>query len=199
MNCQVIQDLLILYSDGCCSDESKQLVEEHLKTCPECQKALDELNALSAPDTAAAKLPQAPLKKVSELKASVIQSVLMFLTFAVLVVGVTLESYTPSGARNGIWAFSLIIPATGLFLSLPNWYFVRFYRSKKAFSNISMLMTLLFCIVGYLWGVIHYSVFTAELSPAFPIAIGAGVLFCAVCCVLSKLLSNRYAQLLGKE
>ncbi|MDD6291700.1 MAG: zf-HC2 domain-containing protein [Lachnospiraceae bacterium] len=38
ISCQVIQDILPLYEDGCCSEDSKNLVEEHLKTCTECQK-----------------------------------------------------------------------------------------------------------------------------------------------------------------
>lgn len=36
--CEVIQDLLPLYEDGCCSVQSAKLVEEHLKTCDVCQE-----------------------------------------------------------------------------------------------------------------------------------------------------------------
>ncbi|MBR5943807.1 MAG: zf-HC2 domain-containing protein, partial [Lachnospiraceae bacterium] len=42
--CKVIEDLLPLYKDGICSEESKKAVEEHLNECPECRKMLDELN-----------------------------------------------------------------------------------------------------------------------------------------------------------
>ena len=42
-NCNVIKDLLPLYVDGVCSEESKQLVEEHLKNCHDCQEYLKEL------------------------------------------------------------------------------------------------------------------------------------------------------------
>lgn len=38
ITCDVIQDLLPLYSDACCSEQSKKLVEEHLAACEECQK-----------------------------------------------------------------------------------------------------------------------------------------------------------------
>ena len=41
ITCQVIQDILPLYTDGCCSEDSKNLVEEHLKTCDDCQKLID--------------------------------------------------------------------------------------------------------------------------------------------------------------
>ena len=33
MNCKIIQDLLPLYCDRVCSEESAQLVEEHLADC----------------------------------------------------------------------------------------------------------------------------------------------------------------------
>lgn len=37
-DCDIIQDLLPLYIDSCCHPGSRELVEEHLKTCPACQK-----------------------------------------------------------------------------------------------------------------------------------------------------------------
>lgn len=40
LKCEVIRDLLPLYIDECCSDESRRLVEEHLKECSECRQLL---------------------------------------------------------------------------------------------------------------------------------------------------------------
>lgn len=40
-NCNIINDLLPLYLDNLCSEESKQMIEEHLKSCKECQKTLN--------------------------------------------------------------------------------------------------------------------------------------------------------------
>lgn len=36
--CNLIQDLLPLYLDGVCSEESKTVVEQHLSKCPHCRK-----------------------------------------------------------------------------------------------------------------------------------------------------------------
>jgi predicted anti-sigma-YlaC factor YlaD len=44
-NCKVIEDLLPLYIDEVCSDESKRLVEEHLKECDECSAKLNAQEA----------------------------------------------------------------------------------------------------------------------------------------------------------
>ncbi len=38
--CQIITDLLPLYIDGLCTDESKKAVEAHLETCPDCSQRL---------------------------------------------------------------------------------------------------------------------------------------------------------------
>lgn len=43
MNCNVIRDLLPLYADDICSEESKTMIEEHLKQCVECRKALEQM------------------------------------------------------------------------------------------------------------------------------------------------------------
>lgn len=42
-NCNIVKDLLPLYIDDVCSEESKKLVEEHLKECKECQRELEKL------------------------------------------------------------------------------------------------------------------------------------------------------------
>lgn len=43
MTCEVVQDLLPLYTDGACTEGSKRLVEEHIKTCEGCKKQLGEM------------------------------------------------------------------------------------------------------------------------------------------------------------
>lgn len=42
-NCNIIADLLPLYVDGICSNESKVLIEEHIKTCKSCEKLLKDM------------------------------------------------------------------------------------------------------------------------------------------------------------
>ncbi|WMJ89225.1 zf-HC2 domain-containing protein [Anaerocolumna sp. MB42-C2] len=43
-DCQVIQDLLPLYRDDVCSDNSRRVVEEHLKECHNCSSIYEQLN-----------------------------------------------------------------------------------------------------------------------------------------------------------
>lgn len=41
--CDIVMDLLPLYVDGVCSEESKKIVEEHLKHCEECKQFLENM------------------------------------------------------------------------------------------------------------------------------------------------------------
>lgn len=44
LSCEVIRDLLPLYHDGVCSNESKIIVEEHLAGCEGCKAELEAMN-----------------------------------------------------------------------------------------------------------------------------------------------------------
>ena len=51
-SCEIIRDLLPLYHDGVCSNESRQMVEEHLSECEKCRlelKSIDDM--LTIPNT----------------------------------------------------------------------------------------------------------------------------------------------------
>lgn len=38
VTCGIAEDLLPLYMDGCCSKDSRQAVEEHMRTCENAEK-----------------------------------------------------------------------------------------------------------------------------------------------------------------
>lgn len=42
--CKVVEDMLPLYYDGVCSQESKELVESHLIDCPQCSRVFKDLH-----------------------------------------------------------------------------------------------------------------------------------------------------------
>lgn len=45
ISCDMIQDLLPLYHDGVCSEESKKIIEEHLQICERCKEELHLMGA----------------------------------------------------------------------------------------------------------------------------------------------------------
>lgn len=44
ISCEIIEDLLPLYHDGVCSNESKVMVEEHLSECDSCKAELQAMD-----------------------------------------------------------------------------------------------------------------------------------------------------------
>lgn len=199
MSCDVIQDLIPLYIDGCCSAESGRLIESHIKTCSACRECLE---SAGKPLTQTEIVFVPKISKISEWKASVLQSVLFLLYFAVITFGVAMEARTPSGLVNGFWAFALVVPATGFLLSLINWYFIRIYKSKRSFVIGSMVCTLVTSLCCFLVGAFHYEVSLMDLKLLFHMAFGysfIGTVFGGVNLILSVLLAKSYAKLVGKE
>lgn len=196
MDCNVVKDLIPLYIDDCCSEESGKIVKEHIDSCSECRSLYESMKTPS--DMEPSFPAPTKLSRVNEWRASILQSVLLFISFAVITAGVTLESATPVGSMNGYWAVSLVIPATGFMLSLANWYFVRLYKSRKSFSNCSLLATLVITVCAYVWAVFHYE-FHISFEIIENLAFTIGILITVACCILSKILSDKYAKMLGKD
>ena len=209
MSCDIVKDLIPLYIDGCCSEESEKAVEEHIRNCSDCKKLLEDMKSPS--DIVSVSESPKTLRKINDWKASVLQSVLLFFSFTLITIGVALEAKTPSGIGNGFWALNLVIPATGFMLSLANWYFIRIYKTRKSFSNYSLIATLGVTLCAYIWSGFHYEINLLDLFAgntfaesleglhALLLLNGIGILLTAVFCALSKLLSNQYAKMLGKE
>lgn len=42
--CKIVEDLLPLYHDGVCTEESRQMVDEHLAQCEDCRKMLSQID-----------------------------------------------------------------------------------------------------------------------------------------------------------
>lgn len=209
MNCEIIKDLLPLYIDRCCSEESANEVEKHLKECENCKSIFDMMNSENLKEKNES-FEIKKLSKINERKASVLQSVLLFISFIVMTVGVTLEAKTPLGTENGFWAFTLIIPATGFLLSLANWFFIRIYKNKKIFSVCSFIVNAAITLFFFICGIFYYNVpslyFISETGfSGFDVLLktiqflGFGIVTAAVFCAVSKIFSLRYAEMLGKD
>ena len=211
MNCEIIKDLIPLYIDGCCSKESERTVEEHLKGCSECKMLFEEMKEPT--DIIAASESLKAFSKINDWKASVLQSVLFFVSFGLIIIGVAAEAYAGSDSLgNGLFAFNLVVPATGFMLSLANWYFVRSYKNRKVFSDCSSLITLGITVGAYFWTAFHYEEMGfLELFKGVSLGgffdtlhgilflLGGGIVLTGVFCVLSKILSHKYAEMLGKD
>ena len=212
MNCNIVRDLLPLYIDECCSEQSAEAVREHLASCEECRAVYDGMRIPAEVVREDAALSE--VGRINHWLASLLQSALLFLSFAVVVLGVAFEAGTSNGSGNSFWAFTLVIPATGFMLSLANWFFVRLYKSRRQFRWCSVLVSVFFIVCTYTFGGIHYDMGISDVVELFrkvdpDIALklldmlwnffGKGIIFSLALCILSLFSSDKYAKLLGKE
>ena len=45
VTCKIIEDLLPLYADGICSEDSRDIIGQHIAMCPDCREKLDAMTA----------------------------------------------------------------------------------------------------------------------------------------------------------
>jgi len=200
MNCNIIKDLLPLYIDDCCSDETRELVKEHLEACEECNALYLEMSATPEVETAVS-APRT-MKRVNDWRASIMQSLMFLISFALITVGVALEAGTDyNDFTNGYFAFNIVLPATGFMLSLANWHFVRLYKNRRIFSNVSQFLTFAITLAAHIWCMYHYEMNLTDILDIRIIvfAFNIEILITIVSCIASKTLSDKYAELLGKE
>ena len=97
--CKIVEDLLPLYHDGVCSEESRQMVDEHLAQCEDCRKILDQIDGeLVSPQAKDADIK--PLKNISKaVKKGKKEALITGISIALIVIlvlfgGVSLYWYT---------------------------------------------------------------------------------------------------------
>ena len=99
--CKIVEDMLPIYYDGVCSEESAMLIEEHLKNCTQCSRLLTDLHT----EIEISEKPVDDLKPLLRIQKKWKKSKRVYLrtgicaTLAVLVLVMTVFS--------GIWYFSL--------------------------------------------------------------------------------------------
>lgn len=93
MDCPVVRDLLPLYMNNSCSEESVNLIEEHLKNCPDCRAVLEDMKETHAAVSASSEL-SAKSRRMNDWKLALLPSCLFIGCFFIIVVGVTFEIHT---------------------------------------------------------------------------------------------------------
>lgn len=86
LKCEVIGDLLPLYAEKICSEDTSRLVEEHIESCGRCRKALGEMTKgnLLPPDTNAAPFAKVKTKLLVRKVQTIVFSALLTLLIAVI-------------------------------------------------------------------------------------------------------------------
>ena len=85
-NCELIRDLIPLYSEELCSDESKKIVEEHTKSCETCRTLLENLPAETAAESPVPDEGKAFRKVREKIIRSIRRSIILSVALAALVI-----------------------------------------------------------------------------------------------------------------
>ncbi len=207
MNCNTIQDLLPLYVDGCCSEESAKLIEEHIRDCPECRKILEQMQNDSMIKTEVRPKPQKGLpRKINIWAASVLQCILTvsaLLLFAIALDPILSGQKAPDpgyySTLHKMLEDHLIMPAAAILLTLINWFFIKFYRSRLSFLAVCFCMTFLGAAAISLLGAWLFGHFSSMRDDLLFKMFGYRTLYSLIVSTVFSFFSWSYAALLGKE
>lgn len=90
VTCSIVEDLLPLYMDGCCSKDSQQAVAEHMKTCEKCRETYRHLQsdlptiANGTTDMRSEEIARSLSKRIKNRKAAAAVFAVIFCLFAML-------------------------------------------------------------------------------------------------------------------
>ena len=90
VTCSIVEDLLPLYMDGCCSKDSQQAVVEHMKTCEKCRETYRHLQcdlptiANETTDMRSEEIARSLSKRIKKRKAAAAVFAVIFCLFAML-------------------------------------------------------------------------------------------------------------------
>lgn len=73
ITCDIIRDLMILCEDDVCSEDSRQLIEEHIVRCEECRKIYEMMSA-PMPDVKSTKENRIDEKTIDEVEEQAIKA-----------------------------------------------------------------------------------------------------------------------------
>ena len=126
--CGIIQDLLPLYLDHVCSEESRQLVEQHLKNCPACQTAVEQIKKSEIDESLKTETENVIKRHNQKIKERILERA-VYIDAAVNVLLIL-------GSIRGIWAAMIFQPFLLLmFLIWEIVYMVLRHKKKTPFIS----------------------------------------------------------------
>ena len=103
ITCDIVRDLMPLYVDDVCSDDSRKLLEDHINHCSKCQNELaamkDPIECPPLSEVGDSKTPFSKIRKKVRIKmiAAIISTAFLVMTamFAIQEVGVLHDFFSP--------------------------------------------------------------------------------------------------------
>ncbi len=107
VTCKVIEDLMPLYADGICSEDTKTVVEHHTAECPECRKKLADMTAELGNKGEKQSPQENPFKKVRRHYAKLVIVTLCICAAVMIPSAVLFRMYINEQTNQGI-SFSTV-------------------------------------------------------------------------------------------
>ncbi len=126
--CSIVTDLLPLYSENMLKPETKEFVEEHLQSCAECKKELEELNApCKIEDTIKPQINREHAQFKSIQKKWYRQIALLIGYFFPAVISLTLYALIAINAGFSslnplVWCFVALLFASAVLMMRKKWW-----------------------------------------------------------------------------
>lgn len=97
ISCGVIKDLLPLYAEGLCGQESKLLVEEHMKDCQACRKLYEEMSEAEVRPADSGESLKKIKKEIKRRRdrSAALAALLVFVVLAAVFARLTRPEYIP--------------------------------------------------------------------------------------------------------
>ncbi len=149
--CNVIRDLLPLYADDACSEESRKLVDEHLAECPDCSGMLKRLrndeieSGLQMEKQDVIEYGARQFKKKSATVGSTVSGIFMIPILICLIINLT------AGSVMG-WFFivlaALAVAASLIVVPIMSPRGSKAFRTFCAFTASLMILLAVTCLVS---------------------------------------------------
>lgn len=114
ITCKVIEDLMPLYADGICSEDTKTVVEHHTAECPECRKKLADMTAELEKKAEPTSPKENPFKKVRRHYTKLIVVTLCICAAVMIPAAVLFRMYVNDAMDQKGVSFSTVAVWNGL-------------------------------------------------------------------------------------
>lgn len=189
MNCEIIKDLLPLYIDKVCSEETEKEVESHLNTCESCRTIYEDMVRNVVHEDPGNNVPEKNIYlRIRRQMGNMLICAILFVAVMGLAFGMIGE-IGEHGWPQGMFAIAFFIPCTAFLLSMINTFFWGKLPSRPWFCWVSGSLTTLLCIVGDFIALVHYQ-FPDNWQDLVPYCIAIALIFGGISFVVSKLYSR---------
>ncbi len=190
MKCEIVRDLLPLYIDKVCSNETEEAVKTHLETCKACRTIHEDMarDMASRAETKAVPNEKVIYMGIRQKIGNMLLCAILFVAMVGLAFGVFAE-IGEHGWPQGMFAIGFFVPCAAFLLSMVNIILLGEYSSRLRFCWASGLLTAILCILGDLLILVYYSV-PANWQDCIPLCIAIALVFGGMSFCVSKLYSR---------